>query len=93
MSKHDVERAKARRAVDVSTKRMRTQANIKRSMTITVKAAVGTAAVAAGAYAANRYLENHNVTVNGKRVRLGSQNIWDVVDIAKKARDIIGFIY
>ena len=91
MSKHDVERARARRAVEVSTNRMRAKANIKRKMTLTVKAAAGTAAVAAGAYAVNRYLTKHDVTINGKRVALGAQNIQNVVDLANKARNVMKF--
>lgn len=93
MSKHDVERAKARRAVDVSTNRMRAQASLKRKMTLTVKAAAGTAAVAAGAYAVNRYLTKHDVTVNGKRVALGAQNIQNVAHLAKKARNVMRYFY
>lgn len=61
MSKYNVERARARRAVEVSTKRSRKKAAMKRTMTMTVKAAAATAAVTAGAYAVNRYLSNHNV--------------------------------
>ena len=91
MSKHDVERANARRATEVSAKRSRLKANMKRKMTLTVKAAAGTAAVAAGAYAVNRYLTNHDVTINGKRVSLGAQDIQGVVDMAKKVKDIAGF--
>lgn len=93
MSKHDVERANARRATEVSAKRSQIKANIKRKMTMTAKAAAGTAAVAAGAYAANRYLNSHNVTINGKRVQLGAQNVQDVVNAAKKARDLMDFFY
>lgn len=93
MSKHDVERANARRAVEVSTKRSRKQAAIKRTMTKTVKAAAATTAVAAGTYAVNRYLTNHDVTVNGKSVRLNTQAVANVMDIAKKARDFMGYVY
>lgn len=90
MSKHDIERANARRATEVSAKRSQLKANIKRKMTLTVKAAAGTAAVAAGAYAVNQYLSKHDVTINGKSVRLGAQNIRDVVDVAKKVRGVMG---
>lgn len=93
MSKHDVERANARKAVDVSTKRMRKQAAIKRTMTMTVKAAAGTAAVAAGTYAANKYLSNHQVTLNGKSVQFSTQNVRNVVDTAKRVKDIMGYFY
>lgn len=93
MNKHDVERANARRATEVSAKRSQIKANFKRKMTMTVKAAAGTAAVAAGAYAANRYLSNHDVTINGKRVQLGTQNIRDVANLAKKARNVMSILY
>lgn len=91
MSKHDVERAKARRAVDVSTKRMRKKAAIKRSMTMSTKAAAGTAAVTAGAYAVNRYLTNHQVTLNGQRVQFNTQQAASMVNTAKKVKDFLGF--
>ena len=93
MSKHDVERAAARRAVDVSTKRMRAQASFKRSMTMTAKAAAGAAAIAAGTYAVNRYLTNHDVTLNGKSVRFSGQNVRDVVGKAKAVKDLLGYFY
>lgn len=93
MSKHDIERANARRAVDVSTKRMHAKANIKRKMTMTMKAVAGTAVVTAGAYAANRYLTNHNVTVNGRPVRLSTQTLGDVAAAAKKVKDMMDFLY
>ena len=93
MSKHDVERANARRAVEVASKRSRRKASIKRSMTMTVKAVTATAAATAGAYAANRYLTNHNVTVNGKRVQFSAQNLSDAAKMAKKARDFMGYFY
>lgn len=93
MSKHDVERAKARRAVDVGSKRSKFKANLKRKMTVTVKAAAGTAAVAAGAYAVNRYLTKHDVTINGKRVGLGAQNVRDIVNVANKAKNALGFLW
>lgn len=93
MSKHDVERANARKAVEVSTKRMRKKASIKRAMTMSVKAAAGTAAVAAGAYAVNRYLNSHNVTLNGKNVKVSAQNISDVMNMVKKGKDLLGYFY
>ena len=91
MSKHDVERAKARKAVDKANKRSRKKAAIKRGMTMSVKAAGATAACAAGAYAVNRYLDNHNVTVNGRRVQLKAQNISDIVGKAKKVKNFLGY--
>ena len=91
MSKHDVNRANARRAVDIASKRSNKKASIKRAMTMTVKAAAGTAAMAGGAYAVNRYLSNHQVTLNGKRVSLSAQKVNDIVGIAKKAKDFMGY--
>lgn len=84
MNKHDVERARARRATEVSSNRSTKKAAIKRSMTMTVKAAVGTAAVAAGAYSVNRYLSGHNVTLNGQPIRLNNEQIKKYADIGKK---------
>lgn len=49
MSKHDLERAKARRAPKVAEARSRKKASIKRALTMTVKGVVGTAAAVAGA--------------------------------------------
>ena len=83
MSKHDVERSKARRAVKISTKRSRKKASIKRAMTMTVKAATTTAAITAGTYAVNRYMNNHEVSLNGKRVQFKTQNVNDVIKKAK----------
>ena len=93
MSKHDVERANARRAVSVATKRSNRKAAIKRSMTMTVKAAATASVIAAGTYAANRYLSNHEVTLNGKRVSIGAQNVADIANMAKKVKDFMGYIY
>ena len=91
MSKHDVERAKARKAVEKANKRSRKKAAIKRGMTMSVKAAGATAACAVGAYAVNRYLDNHNVTVNGRRIQLKAQNISDIVGKAKKVKNFLGY--
>lgn len=85
MSKHDVELARARRAVEVASNRSHKKAAIKWTMTMTVKAA-------AGAYVSNRYLTDHNVVVNGKPVRLNVQAVKNVVDIANKARKLVGFV-
>ena len=92
MSKHDIERARARRAVEVSSNRSKKKAAIKRTMTMTVKTAATTTAVAVGAYAANRYLANHDVMINGKMVRLNAQAVKNVVGMAKKARKLAGFV-
>ena len=92
MSKHDVERANARRAVDVATRRMRKEASIKRTMTMTAKTAVGTAAVAGGTYAVNKYLTNHQVTLNGQQVQFGTQHVNAVRNTAKVVKNILSFI-
>ena len=93
MSKHDVERANARRAVDVGRKRSQIKANMKRKMTMTVKAAAGTAALAAGTYAVNRYLNAHDVTINGNAVRLGTQSVSSAVNAAKKVARMMELLY
>lgn len=93
MSKHDVERADARRAVAVSTKRSRKKASFKRAMTMTAKAAATSAAIAGGTYAVNKYLNNHEVTLNGQRVNFSAQNVRNVVDMADKARKFLGYFY
>lgn len=91
MSKHDVERADARRAVEVSSKRSHKKAAIKRSMTMTVKAAAATAAVSAGVYAVNKYMDNHQVTLDGRPVRFGAQNVNDIIGVAKRVKDLMGY--
>ena len=93
MSKHDVERANARRAVEVGAKRSQKKAAMKRAMTMTVKTAATTAAVSAGAYAVNRYLNDHQVSFNGQRVNVGSQNIRNVMDKVNKAKKLMGYMY
>ena len=93
MSKHDVERAKARKAVDVASKRSAKKASMKRKMTMGVKAAAATTAMAAGAYAVNRYLNNHDVRLNGQRVKVSSQTVSNVVDFTKKGREFMSYMY
>ena len=93
MSQHDVERAKARRAPEVAAKRSARKANLKRAATMSVKAVAATATVAAGTYAVNRYLSSHNVTLDGKPIRLKTQNLRDAVEMAKKAKRFMGYFY
>ena len=93
MSKHDIERANARRATEVSTKRSKKKTALKRSMTKTVKSAATTVAIAGGVYATNRYLGNHQTTLNGNPVRFSSQNVRDVMGAAKKVKNFIGYVY
>ena len=68
---HQYERAKARKAPGVGQRRSARKAAIKRSMTMSVKTACTSAAIALGLGAANKYLNEHNVTINGKQVRIG----------------------
>ena len=93
MSKHDVERAKARKAVDVAAKRSRKKASMKRTMTMTVKATATTAMVTAGIYAVNKYLSNHQVTLNNKPVRMSSKTVSDIANIAKAGKRFMEFMY
>lgn len=55
MNRHDIDRDRGRRAQKVAANRSRKIASIKRGMTIGVKAAVASAVVGAGAYAASKY--------------------------------------
>lgn len=93
MSKHDVERAKARKATEVASNRSTKKASIKRKMTIGVKTAVATAATAAGAYAVNKYLSDHDVRLNGKSVKISTQNLSDFADVVKKGREFMSYMY
>ena len=89
MSKHDIERAKARRAAEVGNKRSQAKAQIKRTMTLTVKAAAASAAVAAGAYAVNKYMKSHNVTIGGRKVQVEKAHVGSILEIAKKVKDFM----
>lgn len=93
IAKHDIERASARRAVSVSSKRSKMKATMKRSMTMTVKAAATAAVISAGVYAANRYMSNHKVTLDGKDVRFSTQKVVNVINVAKKVKDFMGYLY
>ena len=93
MSKHDLERAKARRAVSVSQKRSRKAASIKRMMTMTVKTAATGAIIAGGAYAANRYFGSHNMTMNGKALHIGAEQIGKFAKAGKSFMNMAGYMY
>lgn len=93
MSKHDIERAKARKATEASTNRMKTKATIKRKMTMGAKAAAGTAAAVAGAAVVNYYLKSHNVTVNGKSVSMSSETIRKAADFGKRIMGLDKYMY
>lgn len=79
MSKHDIERAKARRAQSVGAKRSQRIASIKRATTLTVKAAALTAAVGLGAHIVNKYVLSNSNT------KLSSETLQNVVNIGKNA--------
>lgn len=93
MSKHDLERARARRAPAVAERRSRMKASVKRTFTITARAVVGTAAVVGGAYAINSFLNSRNVTLNGQKVSVSAQNLMDVANVARAGREFLGFLY
>ena len=60
---------------------------------MTVKAAATATAVSAGVYAVNKYLDNHQVTLDGRKVRLSTQKVSTVIDMAKKAKDLMIYLY
>ena len=62
-------------------------------MTMTVKAATTAAVISAGVYAANRYMSNHKVTLDGKDVRFSTQKVANVINVAKKVKDFMGYLY
>ena len=85
MSKHDIERAKARKAEQVAANRSRKKASMKRAMTMTVKAAAGTAAVAAGVAATNAVLRKYDVRLNGRPIGINADQVKKAVKFGKKA--------
>lgn len=93
MSKHDIERANARKAVEVSSKRMRKKAAIKRTMTLTVKAAAATAAFTVGALAVNKYLSRNGITFNGKSASINSDTVRKAAEFGKQVIDFGQYIY
>lgn len=91
MSKHDVERAKARRAPEVAAKRSAKKASIKRAMTMTTKAAVGSAAVAGGVIAANQVLKKYNVRLDGTPIRMDTQTVAKFAKAARKGKQLFKY--
>lgn len=85
MSKHDIERAKARKAEQVAANRSRKKASMKRAMTMTVKAAAGTAAVTAGVAATNAILRKYDVRLNGRPIGINADQVKKAVKFGKKA--------
>ena len=93
MSKHDIERANARKAPEVAANRSRKKANLKRAMTMTVKAAATTATVTTGAYAVNKYLSTHQYTLNGKPMSINAEQIRRAANIGKRMMNMGKYIY
>lgn len=82
MSKHDIERAKARKAPEVGANRSRKIAAVKRGLTMSAKAAATTAAVGGGLYLANKYgILNTKISSD------------DVIRYAKVGKKILTYVY
>ena len=60
---------------------------------MSAKAAASTAMVATGTYAVNKYLSDHQVTLNGTQVRFGTQSISSIMNTARRAKDFMGYFY
>lgn len=83
MNKHDIERAKARKAQSVGAKRSATKAGIKRAATMSAKAVVATGLVTAGAYAAKKY----------GGYDISSEQLRQAANVGKKAMKYAGYFY
>ena len=83
---HDLSRAKARKAVEISSRRSLKKASIKRSMTMSVKSVATAAAITAGTIAVNSYLNNHEVTLNGSRVVLRNADLKNIINHYKNIK-------
>jgi hypothetical protein len=92
MSEHDIERANARKAPSVAQNRARKKAAIKRTMTMTVKTAATSAVIAGGMYAANKYLSDHNVTLNGNSIRVNANTVNTINNAIKLGQEVLKFI-
>lgn len=92
MSKHDIARDKARRAPEVAANRSRFVANLKRTATLTVKAAAASALVYAGTKFVNRYLEEHNVKLDGVDLRLKIKDVETLGDLINKGKNVAKFV-
>ena len=93
MNQHDIERRDARRAAAVGAKRSARKAAIKRGITISVKTAAASAAVGVGMAAANKYMDSHNVTINGKNVRFDAEYVAKAADMIKKGKNFMQYFY
>ena len=92
MSKHDIERANARRAPEVAANRSKKIVSIKRSMTMSVKAAAGSAAVAGGMYFANQYLKQHDVRINGVPVTINNDAVNAFNNAVKFGKEFMKYV-
>ena len=92
MNKYDVERASSRRAPKVADNRSKKKAVIKRTMTMSVKTAAASAAVAGGAYAVNKYLQNHKVTLNGRDIRVNTNTINGIGKAVEVGKELFKYI-
>lgn len=82
MNKHDVERAKARKAQSVGAARSQRKANFKRSMTIAAKTAVTAAAVGVGV----KYAQSRGVNISLNQVNNASSYL-------KTAKKFMSYMY
>lgn len=90
---HQYERAKARKAPEVAAKRSARKAAMKRQATITAKTAATGAAIGASVMVANKYMNSHNVSVNGKSVNIKEQNVRDVLRFVKSGAEFLKYFY
>ena len=91
MNKYGIARAKARRAPEVAENRSRRKAAIKRGITMSVKAAATSAAIGTGIWAANRYLSNHNVTLNGTPIRINGEHAGKIRKAIQAGKEVLKY--
>ena len=72
---------------------MRAKSSVKRAMTIAVTSVATSAAIAGGVYAANKYFTNHNTTLNGKPIRINSEQIRKASELGKKIFSFGKYVY
>ena len=93
MSKHDIERAKARRAPEVAAKRSTRKANAKRATTVALKTAAAAGTVAVGTYAVNKYLKNHDVRLNGNPIRIKPTTFTNAAEWIRRGKNFFNYMY
>lgn len=82
MSKHDIHRAKARRAQSVAAARSQKKASIKRAMTIGIKTAAAGAAISVGAnYVKKRY-----------NINLSSRDLHNASHFIRAGKDLLRYV-